>query len=395
MDFLMDEVCLIINLSTNLKQATLLDLLSQHSFVLKNQLIDNLEDAEKISKSHKIYAQCIFCEEYNLKLESFLTWFRDHVAGIPCLQVLFCSRPSVDLLIDLFEFGMMTVSTMEKWQLKLAHFHTQVKTIVSDRKSVEAKCLRLAQAIINSEHDDIKAIGLELHQDASAHYLAAHYCAIAQESEGKFEKSLDNFKLSEQLNPFYIPAQMGYSEVLLLLGRVKESVRQLKLIDTKNPMNSGRKLILANAYCDLGDVDGARNYIEQASKLGADKQKCTESHVHLLIAQGKLGEALKLFEQLTQVGPHLALKLYDLGVSLSQAGKGKSALILYKKAHRIVRNDLKYKVSLSAALACLRIKDFDLCLKYLERCQNEFGRSFEKLEKIRKFLSSAISREND
>lgn len=91
---------------------------------------------------------------------------------------------------------------------------------------------------------------------------------------------------------------------------------------------------------------------------------------------------MKHLDELENVGPLFAAKLNDLGVQLSRAGKGNSALALYKKAHKIVRPNLRYKISLNASLACRRMKAYDLALKYAQRCKAEYGESFEKLDKI-------------
>ena len=388
----MDDVCLIINLSKNLDQSTITDLLSKQDFALNNIVVGTLEEVVEVSKSNLILAQCILCENESINLDEFLDWFKNHVACIPSLQLLICDNPNAELVINIFEYGLSNIKSYNNWSVSLMGLHTHVRDTIRNNASVEAKCMRLAQAILRSKHEDMEAIELALEEEAEYNFLAAYFCAIALESEGKFDKSLAYFKKSEKLNPFFIPAQMGYSEALLLVGRVKESVSYLEQVNAKNNLNPVRKLILGNAYCELGDVASASKIIEDARMLGANNQKYIESQVHLLIANGKVGEALKLFDRLDEVGPHLASKLNDLGVSLSQAGKGKSALVLYKKAHRIVRNDLKYKVSLNAALACHRIKDFETARKYLKRCEIEFGGSFEKLEKIKQVVQSAISR---
>jgi nucleotidyltransferase/DNA polymerase involved in DNA repair len=91
-------------------------------------------------------------------------------------------------------------------------------------------------------------------------------------------------------------------------------------------------------------------------------------------------------DQMSGVGPFFAAKLNDLGIKLSQAGKGKSALALYQKAHRVVREDLRYKITLNAALACRRLQDFDMALKYVARCAKEYGSMFPKLVKIKETL---------
>jgi tetratricopeptide (TPR) repeat protein len=98
-----------------------------------------------------------------------------------------------------------------------------------------------------------------------------------------------------------------------------------------------------------------------------------ETRAQICLGTGKIGEAFQLMDQMSEVGPFFAAKLNELGIRLSQAGKGKSALALYQKAHKIVRSELKYKISLNAALACRRLQEFDMALKYIIRCRKEYG----------------------
>jgi hypothetical protein len=114
-----------------------------------------------------------------------------------------------------------------------------------------------------------------------------------------------------------------------------------------------------------------------------------EARAQVLLCTGKIGEAFKLMDDMSEVGPFFAAKMNELGIQLSQAGKGKSALALYQKAHKIVRPELRYKISLNAALACRRLKAWDLALKYLTRCQKEYGASFSKIDKIRESIEAA------
>jgi hypothetical protein len=81
-----------------------------------------------------------------------------------------------------------------------------------------------------------------------------------------------------------------------------------------------------------------------------------------------------------------------MGIKLSQANKGKSALALYQKAHTIVKKELRYKVSLNAALACYRLEDFATALKYLDRCEREYGGILDKAAKIRNACKASMKK---
>ena len=58
----------------------------------------------------------------------------------------------------------------------------------------------------------------------------------------------------------------------------------------------------------------------------------------------------------------------------------------------MVRKELRYKVSMNAALACYRLKDFKMALKYLVRTEKEYGRKLEKVDKIRKACKASLAK---
>ena len=127
-------------------------------------------------------------------------------------------------------------------------------------------------------------------------------------------------------------------------------------------------------------------YIESEPCIAPNNPKIPEATAHMFLRAGKIQEAFVLMDKMSEVGPFFAAKLNEFGVKLSQSGKGKSALTFFKKVHGVVRQDLRYKISINAALACLRIGEFDKALEYVNRCEMEFGSPLEKAKKIRQSI---------
>ena len=66
-------------------------------------------------------------------------------------------------------------------------------------------------------------------------------------------------------------------------------------------------------------------------------------------------------------------KINDVGIQLSADKQGDLALKLYDKAHPHVVRELRYKVSLNAAIAAYKNTRFDLAIKYANTCEKELG----------------------
>ena len=195
------------------------------------------------------------------------------------------------------------------------------------------------------------------------------------------------------MNKHFRPADSKLGENLMVIGKVDEAIDVFMKLEKTNTRDAGRKAQLASAFMEKGDFDKAKEYLAEAKRFNPDHPGIREAQAQMFLATGKAGEAFKMMDQLVEVGPFLAAKLNEMGIKLSQSGKGKSALALYQKAHRVVRKELKYKVSLNAALACYRLKQYKMSLKYLLRTEKEYGRKLEKVEKIRKACKVGLLKE--
>ena len=102
--------------------------------------------------------------------------------------------------------------------------------------------------------------------------------------------------------------------------------------------------------------------------------------------QEKIDDALALMSTLDEIGPFFAAKLNEIGIKLSQEGHGDQAIQLYEKAHSVIHDSLKYKISMNLALAYRRSKELKKAYSYAERCEVEYGESFEKIEKVKTAL---------
>lgn len=230
---------------------------------------------------------------------------------------------------------------------------------------------------------DILASAERLRPFASYDFAAAYAFGKHQEALGAFAEAELAYRRSLELNHTFRPASMALAECLLVLSKSDESLKILSELEQADDTCLVRKALLAATYAERKNLDEANRYADESAKLSALDPRSLEAKAHVFFASGSVEEALGVMTSLKNVGPFFTAKLNELGISLSQGGKGAVALTLYEKAHGIVRPELKFKISLNAALAAHRAGDGAKAMELLSRCEKEYGGTFAKLEKIR------------
>jgi tetratricopeptide (TPR) repeat protein len=236
------------------------------------------------------------------------------------------------------------------------------------------------QAAIRAALEELGEVG---GHDARAAFMRAK----AMEAIGDYMGAVGAYDAATKLDRFFRPASIAWGESLLMIGKVDMALAMFQDLLRSDPFDPEIRALLAAVWIEKNDVAAASELVEAAAVRAPDNSRVLEAQAQVLLCTGRVGEAFKLMDGMSEVGPFFAAKLNDLGIRLSQGGNGKSALALYQKAHRIVRPELRYKVSLNAALACRRMNEWDLALRYLDRCEQEYGGSFAKLEKIREAIA--------
>lgn len=388
----MEWTCLLVDFADNSPMAESWQGLTQVfdygmalSYVTKDEAIPMLETGT-------VVMMAVFVRQPSNELTHLLEAFRKKVGAIGSFQAIVCSNPDPFFMAAVYEFGIEQFIDEQTWASDLSVLTNGVATVLRDEKSAEYNTIKISQAVSVGDQVAIETAERAIGESASYDYLAAYAKGNALQAIGKFNEAVDSFRESEKLNRGFRPASTGLGENLLVVGRVDEAIAVFERLEKSNPRDVNRKVNLASAFMEKGDVKKAMELIDAAHKLQPDHPRVSEAKAQVLLAQGKVADAFNMMDNLSEVGPYFAAKLNEMGIKLSQAGKGKSALALYKKAHKIVRAELRYKVSLNAALACYRLVDYPMCLKYLDRCEREYGRKYEKTEKIRAAVKSAMQK---
>ncbi|MFK7873665.1 MAG: tetratricopeptide repeat protein [Oligoflexales bacterium] len=333
----------------------------------------------------------ILAEEYSPDVESLLQGYQSKVGCLPDFQAIVCEDAGPRFMVSVFEFGVEQFWPKTEWVERFTELLDRTRETLLDSETTESKTLKVLKSIRQADQEEIIAGQAALEELATYDYRAAMARGRAFEATSNLVEAEAAFSQSKNLNSMCRSADSQLAEVMMVNGKTDEALAIYSKLEKSNPRNASRKAALACIYVEKGDHEMAKKFLKEANALSPKGSKVQEAKAQYYLGTGDMGKAFKLLDQLDEVGPHFAAKLNELGVRLSQAGKGKSALALYQKAHKVVRPELRYKISMNAALACRRLKSYEMALKYLKRCQKEYGKRFEKLDKIEVNLKALIS----
>lgn len=351
------------------------------------------QDIEAGIDSIDIAGLIISIDNYSDRLDRMLRDFQTRVGALPEFIMILCDEPSPRFLVSLFEFGIETIKSFQRASEEAIGWVKSISETLSNEESPEYNALKLSRGIKKKDSTMIMEAGKEVAAMVDYDYKAAYISGKAREMQGDFAGAEESYRAASDMNKMFRPSDSSLGEALLINGKTDEAIAVFEKLEKSNPRDMGRKMNLVTAYVESGDLEKANDIMVSAESLQADHPKLKEAKAHLLLFQGKIGEAFGLMDDLQDAGPMFASRLNDMGIKLSKAGQVKNALALYNKAHKIVREDIKYKISMNAGLACRRAGAYGKALQYLKRCGEEYGGMFPKLKKIMDATQLAYKRQ--
>lgn len=383
----MDITALLVDLTDSDLASSWQEKVARADIPYRMECVTGFEAALAQISTSTISPLIIFANDSSPGLTAILRAFQAAFGPMSELQMIVCSDPSPQFMANVFEFGIEQFSANDSWPEEVAALCRLVREKLDDENSAEFKTMQLASAVRSQDAEKIQAAKSALGDLATYDFRAAYASGRASEATGNYDDAIESYRSAGGMNKMFRPTNTSLGEAYLITGKVDEAIAVFQKLDKTNPRDIDRKANLASAFIEKGDLETATKYAQEAESLQPGSSRVAEIKAQVLLCQGKVGDAFALMDQMSDVGPFFASKLNDLGIKLSQAGKGKSALALYQKAHKVVRADLRYKISLNAALACRRLLDYDMALKYVARCAKEYGAMFPKLVKIKETLA--------
>ena len=385
----MDNTCLIVDLEGKL--AGWRDELSPEEFPVDISYAASVDEALVNLSTGSVAMMVVVKDAIDDDLRKVLEVFQLNVGALAEFQII-VSDPDPQFMAGVYEFGIESFLDPDEWQEGLKAFAENVCEVLADDNSAEAKMIKLTRTVRSQDKAAIAQVQAEMGDLGDYDYRAAYANGKAAEASGNYEKAVESFSTARSMNKMFRPSSSKLGETLLITGKTDQAIELFEELEKTNKSDFSRKTQLASAYVEKGDFDKAESFMAQAKELSPTNPKVKEVKAQILLCTGKIQDALKEMDGMSEVGPFFAAKLNEMGIKLSQQGEGKSAITLYQKAYKIVREDLRYKISLNAALACRRLNRPDLSLKYLDRCEQEFGGSFPKLEKIRAAVKQMMAK---
>ena len=379
----MEMVCLLVDLTESDLATTWQDKLAASNIPSKVVFAGTTEEAIAMINTSMVAPLAIVAKEMTPKLQEILRAYQAAFGPMSDFQMIVNSDPAPQFMASVFEFAVEQFTAEDTWSEDLSALCRTVQEKLQDSESAEYKTMKLVMSVRSSDAEQINAAKAALGDLASYDFRAAYASGKASEASGNYEEAIESYRNATGMSKLFRPVSTSLGEACLITGKVEEAIAIFQKLDRSNPNDLDRKANLASAFIEKGDLETAAKYAAEAEKLSPGSSRVSEIKAQVLLCQGKIGDAFAMLDQMSDVGPFFAAKLNDLGIKLSQAGKGKSALALYQKAHKIVRQDLKYKISLNAALACRRLGEFEMGLKYVARCAKEYGSMYPKLAKIK------------
>ncbi|NRA65094.1 MAG: tetratricopeptide repeat protein [Pseudobacteriovorax sp.] len=389
----MNQLCLLVDCNSDDSHDNFQALVDKEDLVVLPTFV-SMEEAFPMLETGNVVAMVVFASQANGDVLRLLECFRRCVGAIPHFQAIVCDEPQPIILSQVYEFGVEEFFSSTSWVQQSLELCKSASLIIQDRDSPETRIIEMNRAVMTGDQNKILAAKERLSDMAGYDYLASYSQGVALQSVGQFGDAIESFRQSTSLNRMFRPSISGVGENLLVLGQTDEAIAVFKDLEKLNKRSLDRKANLAMAYLEKKDLTSAKKYLFEAQALDPKHVKIDEIKAMLLLSQGQVKEAFAMMDKLHDVGPFFAAKLNEMGIRLSQKGKGKSALALYKKAHKIVKTELRHKISLNAALACYRMGEYPLAIKYLNRSDKEYGEAFPKTKKIRAAIAAQMANSN-
>lgn len=305
--------------------------------------------------------------------------FFDHVAII-------CEHFDAKMLTLVYEYGVENLFTPDQWKRE------RILWTMRLRKSLQEPAWSYGHSLTRmvrcGDHVGLSRALAQADRSLECDYRVNFVIGKAQEVVGNIAGATAAFKGAVDRNPHFVLAKSAYASVLSQMGKKDEALQIQEEMQRRNSGSVERQVALAALHMERGDLKKAEEFAAAAEKFSDADPRALEARAQILLTQGKSTELMPLLDRISEGGQLLAARLNDMAIALAKSGNIDGAIELYKKTHRIVRPDLKFKVTLNVALTYLKTKQVEKCSHALDQCEREFGGSFEKLTKMREALAT-------
>ncbi len=324
-----------------------------------------------------------------LGLDQVLRTYQDLVGCFTDFQAIVSDDPSPKTLAHFYEFGVDQIFTKQSWQEDLEKLMRETTRVLADEESFETKALLITSQMKHSRFVEAERSESLLGKE-DFDYRSAFTRGRIRERAGDYNGASQAFEKARKLNQQFLPSSSKLAETFLVLGKLDEAIEIFEDLEKKNLDFPDRKAILATAYFAKGNSAKGLELITAAESVDPSSPFIKQARCFAALESKDYKEAFKHLDGLSQLGLFMAQRLNNAGIELVRENRVEEALELYKIAHEAVDPSIRYKIDINAALACFKIGQFQTALQHLECCRQDHGRTFDKLERIRKNVLHAL-----
>lgn len=148
-----------------------------------------------------------------------------------------------------------------------------------------------------------------------------HKLGIAQKDAKVIEQSESLYNQCLDLDPNHVDCHRGLAVLLVESGRSDSGVLLLSNWATQNPTSSDARVELARLYKELGKIELAEQYLDEAIALNTSDPRAWKARGQLREAEGEIGQAIQNYQHslaLNSLQTDVAMHVAELNFKLAQ-----------------------------------------------------------------------------
>jgi tetratricopeptide (TPR) repeat protein len=194
--------------------------------------------------------------------------------------------------------------------------------------------------------------------------------ASVNETEWDFRGAEREYQRALELNPNYPTGRQWYSGFLQRMGRLDESLAEMKRAQELDPLSLIINVSLASVYSDRKEIDRAIEQCRKAIELDPSFGQGQWLLGACLRHKGMLKEAVSQLEEANRLFGSSPYALGDLGNAYAASGEKAKAMEVISTLEGCLRRG--YTVNFEIALTYLGLGDKDKAFEWLEKaCEDQ------------------------
>jgi len=159
------------------------------------------------------------------------------------------------------------------------------------------------------------------------------------QKQGQYDKALDEYKTTLQINPYMMLTNSGISWIYLeYLAQIDSALTWSNRMIKFAPDNPWGHFYLGSAYVGKNDFVKAEEAYLKAGSLDPNFLMNQYRLAHVYRLQGKFDKAIDVLETILRKNPQESSSHYDLGVNLNLIGQSESARNHFLEYRKIAEN---------------------------------------------------------